>query len=225
MNQTATRHFFFAIGRFIRARAFGWGFVAILAAVAIFSGKLALETRPQTARKTKAAVAKNHLSDYEIQGVNIWRTSLDGSTQNHLSADSLVHYRDDLSSVLSKPLLIATSAVPVAASPATVLQHRTITNTIRADTAKLRNDGESIEFINAVNIERIVPAMLPSVLTTDSLTVLPDSNTVFSNSAVLLTQGKDTSLSQNGLSYFYTDAVLQLNGPVHAVLMPPQAIK
>ncbi len=246
MNHSSIHLALFAIGRNVRARAFGWGFVAILASIAVFSTRLVLETQPHTAHKTTASTAQKHMLDYSIQDLSVWRTSLDGTTRNHLSAKSLSHYRDDLSSVLEHPLLIAESTLPFLpigiaiadadadantskppqskASPA--IQHSHIINTLTADLAYLRNEGESIEFKNGVKVLRqAVDTGLPdSMIMTDSLTVLPDDNQVFTQSAVELTQG-DTMLSSNkGIRYKHNDAVLQFDGAVHAVLTPPKPI-
>jgi LPS export ABC transporter protein LptC len=215
----------FSLGRTIRARAFGWGFVAILATVALVSTRLVLETQPHNTHKTTATRAQKHLIDYSIQELSLWRSSLDGTTRNHLSAKSLIHYRDDLSSVLEQPLLIAESSLAPNALAPNPVKHQNIINTLSAKQAHLRNEGESIEFEGDVHVVRQIPNTPNNVLSTDLLTVLPDSSQVFTPSAVTLTQGDNTVTSSTGINYTHNDAVLQLNGAVHAILLPFNPLK
>jgi arabinose-5-phosphate isomerase len=205
----------FWLSRFVRARLMGWGFVAVLAVVAFFSARLALDTQHKAPREL-GSTAKKHATDFTAKQFTVWRSSLDGATQYRLTGESITHYRDDLSSVIVKPLVIAKTQLT---SPKPN-QHRSVLTTITAGHGLIRNDGELIQLTRAVKVQRKTPDAALSTLQSDSLVLLPDTDAVLSRSAVTLTLGKHQSIAKGGLDYAHADAELQLIGPVRTTLTP-----
>ncbi len=205
----------FWLGRFVRARLIGWGFIAVLATVAYFSARLALETQYKVPRSAPV-VGQKHAPDFTAKNFTLWRISLDGTTQYQLTAESMVHFRDDLSSVLVKPVIDAKTA---GYNPATD-HHATTQTQIVADKGLVRNDGEIIQFTNAVKVTRSAPGAEKSTLHTASLVLMPDTDWVVTRSPITLTQGKNISVAQGGLEYTHANAVMQLKGPIRTTLAP-----
>ncbi len=206
---------FFWLGRFLRARLVGWGFIALLVVVAYFSARLALDTQYKTPRG-EIAVGQKHAPDFSAKHFTVWRSSLDGTTQYQLTGESIIHYRDDLSSVLVKPLIIAKTSTPNAKPN----QHRSLITTITAGNGMMRNDGELIQFTNAVKVVRKTPDAPLSTLQSESLVLLPDADWVVTRSSVTLSQGKNQSIAQGGMEYSHADADLQLLGNVRTTIAP-----
>lgn len=205
----------FWLGRFVRVRLIGWGFVALLAAVAYFSARLALDTQTRTPR-TNAAVGQKHAPDFTAKQFTFWRSSLDGRTQYQVSAANMVHYRDDLSSVLVKPDIhaITLQAKPGATLSSPTTQHARMDTHIKADQGLIRNDGELVQFTRNVKVTRTATGVPVSTLQSASLVLMPDTDWVVTRSPVTLSQGKNTTTAQGGLEYTHSDADLQLIGPV-----------
>lgn len=223
---TAVQDKMLPIVHFIQARALGWFFILFLSVIAFISIRLTLENKYKPAISIRKNNVQQHLPDYTITGLRLWRTSMDGRTQSQLSADSLVHYRDDLSSIITNPVLIAnttatdTHSTNKSINQMNMPQHLNIRNLIQAKQAVLRNEGESIEFSGEVNITRTVPNLPSSVLKTEHIILFPDTNQLFSKTETSIVQGKDIIVSKNGIRYAHNDAQLQLNGPIKAILMP-----
>ncbi len=196
--------------QFLRARLIGWGFIAFLALVALFSARLALNTQYKAPRAA-VIVGQKHAPDFTANQFTLWRNSLDGTTQYQVSGDAFTHYRDDLSSELVKPLIVVKtqSASQVA-----------LTTTLTANNGLIRNDGELVQLMGTVNVQRKTNSTSLSTLQTDSLVLAPDIDLVVSRSPVTLTQGKNQSVAQGGISYSHADAVLQLTGNVRTIIAP-----
>jgi lipopolysaccharide export system protein LptC len=205
----------FWLGRFVRARLIGWGFIAVLAVVAYFSARLALDTQYKAPRAAPT-VGQKHAPDFTAKNFTVWRSSIDGKTQYQLTADSMVHYRDDLSSVLLRPVIHAKTVNPNAGAN----QHRMIETHIVAGNGLVRNEGELIQFTHAVKVTRTAPNVPVNTLQSESLIVMPDTDWVVTRSPVILTQGKNISVAQGGMEYSHTDADLQLQGSVRTTLAP-----
>ncbi len=205
----------FWLGRFMRARLIGWGFIALLAIVAYFSARLALDTQYKAPR-VAAPVGQKHAPDFTAKNFSLWRSSLDGKSQYQLIADSMVHYRDDLSSVLTKPVIHAKTLNQNAGAN----QHNMIQTHIVAGNGLIRNDGELIQFSNTVKVTRTALGMPTSTLLSASLVVMPDTDWVATNSPTTLIQGKNISVAQGGMEYTHTDADLRLKGPVRTTIAP-----
>jgi lipopolysaccharide export system protein LptC len=199
---------FSGLAQFVRARLVGWGFIALLTVVAYFSAQLALSTQVKAPR-VGAAMGQQHAPDFTAKTFTVWRSSLDGTTQYQLTGDSLVHYRDDLSSVLIKPLIVATNTV----------SGKRIT-TITAEHGLIRNNGELLQLTRKVKVVRTLNAAEPSTLESDSLVLAPDINFVITRSPITLTQGANQSTAQGGIEYTHTDSTLQLTGNVRTILNP-----
>jgi lipopolysaccharide export system protein LptC len=194
--------------RFFRARLIGWGFIALLLIVAFLSARLALSTQYKMPR-TAAMSGQKHAPDFSAKQFTLWRSSLDGATQYQFSGDSITHFRDDLSSIVVKPLMIAKTKSANTAD---------LTTTITADHALIRNDGEIVQFTNTVSVTRKTPTAALSSLQSDSLVLAPDINLIITKSPVIVTHGRNQSLAQGGISYSHTDAVLQLTGGVRTII-------
>jgi lipopolysaccharide export system protein LptC len=205
----------FWLGRFVRARLIGWSFIAVLAVVAYFSARLALDTQYKAPRSAPT-VGQKHAPDFTAKNFTVWRSSIDGKTQYQLTADSMVHYRDDLSSVLVKPVVQVKTMNPNSGAS----QHASVQTHIVADNGLIRNDGELIQLTSAVKVTRTAPGVATSTLKSASLVVMPDTDWVVTRSPVTLTQGKNISVAQGGMEYTHIDAELQLKGPVRTTLAP-----
>jgi lipopolysaccharide export system protein LptC len=195
---------------FLRARMIGWGFIALLAMIAFFSARLALSTQYKAPRAT-VSVGQKHASDFTAKKFTLWRSSLDGASQYQLSGDTIVHYRDDLSSELEKPFITAKTKA---------LNTAYLTTTITADKGVIRNDGELVLLTNHVNVVRKTPNTALSTLQSDSLVLAPDVDYIVTKSPVTVTQDRNQSVAQGGISYSHTDAILQLTGNVHTTIGP-----
>jgi lipopolysaccharide export system protein LptC len=213
-----------SLGHFVRPRLFGWGFVGVLAVVAYFSTRLALDAQYKTPRSV-AAAGSRHAPDFTAKQFTLWRSSLDGATQYQLQAQSMVHYRDDLSSELVNPTMVAKTqpggaAAVASAARAGLPPPKPVETVIIAGKGLVRNDGELIEFTEAVKVQRSAGNVPLSTLETASLVLLPDSDWVVTRSPVTMTQGKNSSTAQGGIEYSHSDAQLQLKGPVQMVFYP-----
>jgi LPS export ABC transporter protein LptC len=222
--KTTLSNHWLSIFRFVQVRALSWFFLGVLSLIAIISTRLTLEQNQTLTSKNTPQTLRHHLPDYTVTGLHIWRTSVDGNTQSELSADSLIHYRDDLSSIITNPVLTAkTSSTPESHANSVLFkpnQHLNIQNVIQAKQAVLRNEGELIEFVGNVHITRSVPNSPSSSLQTERISLLPDTNQLFSKTETTFIQGNHSIVSKNGIEYAHNDAQLQLNGPIKAVLMP-----
>jgi lipopolysaccharide export system protein LptC len=205
----------FWLGRFMRVRLVGWGFIALLAIIAYFSARLALDTQYKAPRASKA-VGQKHAPDFSAKQFTLWRSSLDGATQYQLTGESIIHYRDDLSSVVVKPHIIAKTTM----ANAKPNQHRQLQTTVTANDGLIRNDGELVQLTHAVNIVRNVAGMPASTLQSDSFVIAPDADWVSTRSPVTLTQGKNQTTALGGLEYHHADAQFQLSGRVHSIIAP-----
>ncbi len=220
------------LARFVRARFLGWGFIAVLALIAYFSARMALEPTVKAASRSPSSTVR-HLPDFTAKHFTIWRNSLDGSSQYQLQAQSMTHYRDDLSTVLLKPVIHittapakpngvssveSTGAQPLPALKATNTKHARVDTHIVADHGWVRNDGELIQLTQQVKVTRKASGVPTSTLQSASLVLLPDTDWVATHSPVLLTQGKNVANAQGGLEYTHSDAVLDLLGPVRMTL-------
>ncbi len=196
--------------QFLRVRAVGWGFIALLAIVAYFSARLALNTQFKAPR-TAGAPTQKHGPDFTAKQFSLWRTSLDGETQYKLTGDSLIHYRDDLSSVLVQPRIVAVTKRGIER-----------TTTVSANNGLIRNEGELVQFTQNVKITRESRGSATSTLASDSFVIAPDINLIVTRSPVTVTQGKHQSTALGGIEYAHNDATLQMSGTVRTIIAPQQ---
>ena len=210
---------FTGVWNYARARWVGWAFLAILTAIAAWSTQVALSSKPSAPKSNQGPSLKHEL-DFSTKKIEQWRSSKDGTTRYHLKADSAVHYRDDLSSDWLNPSIVAltNNKVKDTSAAANQSKHSVLTTTMLANSAQAFNDGERIELVGNVRIERRAPTMPTNTLQSEALTLFSDTDTVTTTKKVALTQGKNSSVAQNGLEYKHADAVMTMNGPVRTTL-------
>ena len=204
---------------YVRARWVSWLFVGTLATIALLSSRLALQTKPTTSKAAAGSTVLRHAPDFSATQIVQWRSSADGATRYRIQAAAVTHYRDDLSSVWTLPEIEANAVKsPTQGTTSNIPQHSTLRTHIRAQTATAYNDGERIEFAGQVRVDREPAGAVPTALASETLTVLTDTATISTRSAVTLTQGANRSAAESGLSYQHADAILTLNGRVRTTL-------
>lgn len=230
----------------IRNRLTQWIFLGVLITIALILTQLSLKYNQTHTPVDSNQLRSNytHLPDYTMRGLYVYLVNLDRQTHSQLSADSLIHYRDNLSSIIINPILIAKTGKLIdfnkktntasnkefnkafnknTANSLTVLNHQNasqivIHNQIKAKQALLRNEGESIEFSGNVVVSRTLPNQPKSLLQTEKIVLFPDSNQLFSQDKIQLTQGNSTIIANNGIHYTHDNAQLYLKGPIQAIL-------
>ncbi len=192
---------------YVQLRWAGWLFIAVLAVGAVWSARIALQSKPFDLR-TSVGPSLKHEPDFEATKLDAWRTNADGTTRTHIVAEKIVHYRDDLSSTYVQPRFTVTS--------------QATQTDVQANAATARNDGEELTLQGAVQIRRKpLNADSKSVsLDTSSLALYPDSGFVTSRSPSVFKQGARTVVAHGGFDYRDTEADIALLGPVKATILP-----
>lgn len=194
---------------YVRDRWAGWLFMTVLAAGALFSARIALQSKPFDVRAPIGPSLK-HEPDFEATRLDAWRTSVDGASRTRIIADKVVHYRDDLSSTYTMPRLSVTT--------------QTTYTALQANAAAARNDGEEFVLQGNVQLKRngLSGTTIPAQLAAQSLTFYPDSGIATSRSPSVLTQGLRTVTASGGFDYRNPEAEITLLGPVRSTVQPPK---
>ena len=119
-----------------------------------------------------------HDPDYIINDATIRKLDCNGQINYTLPAPEIRHFPDDDSTEVTQPRLI-------------YLHPTKPPITMTADTAHLSSKGEQVDLHDNVRIHRAATLKDEAmVVTTPQLTVLPDEDKAFTQSPVLMTQGK-----------------------------------
>ncbi len=119
-----------------------------------------------------------HDPDYIIDQPQLRKLDKTGKLQYTLDAKQIVHFPDDETTDVSQPKLVYLHAKrpPVTTS---------------AERAHVSQDGNQVDFYENVRIERAAtPKQAAMLATMPDLTVRPDDEKAFTQSPVLITQGK-----------------------------------
>lgn len=147
-----------------------------------------------------------HEPDYIVEQFNALEFDPQGRPLHRLRAERMIHYMDDDTTVLEKPLFTSLDkAVPVEVS---------------SKRAQMSGDGKHVHFLEQVHVVRSAQggaALL--TLDTEYLHVTPDERIMRSNQLVTLRQGASV-LTANQLLMDDTHKLLTLSGRVKAVLQP-----
>ena len=151
--------------------------------------------------------ALRHDPDYIVDGLSAVRTNEQGRIVYTLSADRMVHYPDDDTTVLSQPRFVSTRMpqAPV---------------TITALTARVSSDGDNVYFHDDVKVTRApYGGRSELVMRTSYLHVVPDSHYAQTDRPVTIT---DASMVVHavGLELNNETRVLKLNSNVRGTYDP-----
>jgi lipopolysaccharide export system protein LptC len=147
-----------------------------------------------------------HEPDYIVERFNALEFDLQGKPRHRLTAERMIHYMDDDTTVLEQPQFTSLeSAVPVE---------------VRSNRAQLSGDGKHVHFLERVRVVRAAgDGQAPVTLDTEYLHVTPDQRIMQSNQLVTLRQGT-TVLTANALLIDDANKLLTLSGRVRAILEP-----
>lgn len=147
--------------------------------------------------------------DYYVEQFNFVRLAQTGQTRYHISGERLVHYPQDDSYEISRPVMKNLS------------EKRPIT-TIVAERAKSNTDMSQVQLFSNVKMDRPASASSQYLqLTSDYLMVLPDEDVVKTNRPVKIISGTNV-LTGTGMFANQATGIFKLESQVHGTL-PPQA--
>lgn len=117
-----------------------------------------------------------HDPDYWVEGVQLRRFDVDGKLQHTLTAEKLLHYPDDDTTIVTKPH---------------VTYHQRLPLEIEARMAYIGRDGKEIDLVDDVKVVRhgATDDLPPTVLEARTLKIFPDEEKGSTNDPVILTRG------------------------------------
>ncbi len=132
-----------------------------LAIPALMSWWLVKLTGLDESSKTQAPA---HSADYYSKGYKKWEMNESGTLKSQLLADHMIHYSDDGTTVMTKPLMYSYNEK----KPPWVIQ---------SETGILSADGKNLLLNGKVTIDRAKgPGVRALTINTSNLTVKPDSS-------------------------------------------------
>lgn len=202
-----------AVRNYLRYRWMSWLFIIVLAVVALWSARVALQTKPKEVSFKEPTVLK-HEPDFEATQLKLWRTSNNGQMRMTISGDKVVHYRDDKSSTYDKPKI--------------VLQGKGYTTRVVADMGLMLNDGEQLDLIGNVSIDKKLDTSVRSVngkklespvsFKTERLSFYANEKKISTQTATVFEQGVNVLKAAAGFEYHYDQETITFFGPVRAQL-------
>jgi len=145
---------------------------------------------------------RNNAPDSIIQNFEVRRYDSDGVLLYTLRARQLIHYPGEETSVVDAPDLT---------------HHRTPPTHITARTGRVLREGDHIELVDDVRIERSAQGNTPAtVLTTTRLDVFPDEEIASNREPVLIVQGQ-SQVHGIGIHTNNVTGIHVLDGPVRGI--------
>ena len=185
-------------------RLTAWFPLALLAALAALSFWLDSFVQPPT---SGSAAAVRHDPDYIVDGLEAVRMATDGSVKHSLSAQRMVHYPDDDTTLLTTPRLVNLEATQAPV-------------TITANQALVSSNGNDVYFQDNVRVARAAFGTSSELLLrTAYLHVIPDDSLAMTDRPVTITDAA-TTVTAAGLELNSETRVMKLRGRVHGTYDP-----
>ena len=136
--------------------------------------------------------------DYFLTNFKTIQTESNGSIRFILSANEMMHFAQDDTTRLKKPLFIRyKNSVPSAQ--------------IEGGVGLVSTDGEEVQMIDNVKIARFETEIKPKMeLFTDQLTILPNKDQAFTKRPVRITQEPKTIVNAIGMRYDKKNGIMTL---------------
>lgn len=146
----------------------------------------------------------NHEPDYIVEHFKVRTFDVDGKPRHHLTAERMIHYMDDDTSELDKPVFNLTTA-----------NHAPIE--VSANRGLIFGDRDSVHFLGDARAMRsATPAQSAFTLNGEHLRVVPDAGILDSAKPVTLRQGKSV-IHAGGLYVDERNQRLELSGGVRGL--------
>lgn len=147
-----------------------------------------------------------HDPDFIIDNFTTRRMNLDGSLQQTLQAQNMLHYPDDDSTEVQRPMLIWYGRTPPVK--------------IRSQHAQISKNGEEVHLQDEVHIHQTATPDHPELnITTAELYVYPDKETAHTTTPVTIVNGRST-LQGRGMKADNRQQKYILLGPATGQLLP-----
>jgi lipopolysaccharide export system protein LptC len=143
-----------------------------------------------------------HEPDTIVRKFDALAFSTAGKPLHRLSAERLIHYLDDDTTVLEKPRF-------------SILDEDSARTDVSADRGQVSGDGQHVHFLGHVRLTRLAPGdRTPTTLATEYLWIIPDARVMQTHVPVTLTQGRAVITAGN-LLVNDTTKQISLAGGVH----------
>lgn len=144
-----------------------------------------------------------HDPDYWAEGVELRRFDINGKLQHTLTADKLVHYPDDDTTIVTTPHLTYHRRPPVE---------------IVARMAYIGRDGKEVDLVDDVKVTRhAADATPPTTLATRTLKIFPDEEKGSTRDPVIITRGNSV-MNGTGLEIDNSTGITVLHGRVFGTI-------
>ncbi|MCP5278292.1 MAG: LPS export ABC transporter periplasmic protein LptC [Thiobacillus sp.] len=144
----------------------------------------------------------SHEPDTIVKNFSALAFSVEGKPLHRLSAERLIHYMDDDTTVLESPRF-------------SVLESDRTRSDVTADRGQVSGNGQHVHFLGHVKLTRLDPAAdAPTILTTEYLWITPDARIMQTHKPVTLTQGR-TVITAGNLLVNDKAKQISLAGGVH----------
>lgn len=185
------------------AAALSVGILAVLAAVSYYLA----ETSGRLYRSEQAGTPSGE-PDYYVEQVALTKLNSKGEPAFRLSADRLVHYPHDQSSVFERPVLVS-------------LEPDRPLVTLRAARGRSTNEGERTELFDDVVLTRAASAGKPALLVeTEYVLMLGDEDVARTDRPVRISSG-DSFLTGVGMEFNNSTRVLNVLSDVRGIWAAP----
>ena len=144
-----------------------------------------------------------HEPDYIVDHFNALAFDLQGRPRHRLVAERMIHYMDDDTTVLERPVF--TSLDPL------------VPMEVKSQRAQMSSDCQHVYFINQVHVVRQgLNGQMPTTLDTEYLHVTPDDRIMRTNKFVTLRQGTSV-ITANQMLADDQNKLLTLSGGVKGI--------
>jgi lipopolysaccharide export system protein LptC len=170
--------------------------LVLLAALTFWLNRLIQEDKPHGPQR--------HDADYRVERFEVRRFDTEGQLQHTLTADKLVHYPDDDSTIVTAPR---------------ITYYRQPPSELSARMAFVGRDGKEIDLVDDVRVIRhgALGDSPPTVLETRTLKIFPDDEKGRTSDPVVITQGKSV-MHGSGLELDNKSGITVLHGRVTGTL-------
>lgn len=150
---------------------------------------------------------ERHEPDYVMQKFSVQRYAASGALQAHLEGEALRHYPDTDTLEIDQVRL---RAVDAAGRLSTATARRAITN----------GEATDVQLTGGAEVVQAATDAQPEIrFRSESLRALLDSERVFSDQPVVVTQG-GTEVRSDGMEYTRSDGVVRFTGRARATFEP-----
>ena len=150
----------------------------------------------------KRGIKLTNSPDYFLTNFKTTQTESDGSIRFILSANEMIHFSEDDTTRLKKPLFIR-------------YKNNLPSSQIEGGVGLISSNGEEIRIINSVKVARLETEIKPKMeLFTDQLTILPNQDQAFTKSPVRISQAPKTTVTAIGMKYDKKNGIITLSDKV-----------